>query len=373
MPEVRVNGEVLKWARKLRGLTEDDAAALLDITPEGLREYEASKKRPLVGLLRLMSARYRINFTTLLMPQPLPGSRAPEDHRSRNRNPLSIDTLIAIEDVNEALNAFSDIAAESALVVPRLNIGSAKLTDDPEEVAARERRRVGVSIEEQQSWRGLADARRKWRRRLEDMGVFTYMFSMPPNELSGFSIFGDGVAAVCVNDRESSEGAKIFTLIHEYCHLLLRRTGVSDENDKNRVEKFCNEFAASFLIPRTALGKEVAQTRTPHEFSDAEVKRLAARFRVSNRAVALRLERTGLATAGFYSRRTAPWDVPAPAPQIPEDKLITYPTQLLKRVGRLHALTVLRAERKRLINSFDASELLGLKPAHFHKLASRIA
>jgi len=110
------------------------------------------------------------------------------------------------------------------------------------------------------------------------------MIPMPPEELSGFSMFRDGFAAICVNDREATEGRKVFTFFHEYCHLLLRQTGISDENNSDRVERFCNEFAASFLIPRSALS-DAANVQAPCHFSDANVKRLAAHFRVSNAAI----------------------------------------------------------------------------------------
>lgn len=297
MAEVPVNGKVLQWARQLRGLDIDDAATLLNISADELRAYESEAKRPLVGFLRIMSTRYQINFTSLLMPEPLPMEKRLTDHRERHgRTPLTIDTLVAMEEVNEALETFADIASEARQIVPILNIGTATLVDDPEAVAARERRRFNVSIEEQQSWRGLDAARRQWRQRIEDRGIFTYMIKMqPPNELSGFSIYRDDLAAICVNDRESTEGAKIFTLFHEYCHVLLRQTGISDENNSNRIERFCNEFAASFLIPRQRLIAEIGDVETPYEFSDSDVKHLASHFRVSNRAIAYRLQETGLA------------------------------------------------------------------------------
>jgi Zn-dependent peptidase ImmA (M78 family) len=174
-----------------------------------------------------------------------------------------------------------------------------------------------------------------------------------------------------VNDSESSEGAKIFTLFHEYCHLLLRQAGISDENDSNRIEQFCNQFAASFLTPKSAIAESVAGFALPHEFSDTEVKRLATRFRVSNRAIALRLERTGLAPRGFYARRTAPWDVPEPSDEpkpIPEGRQPSYIRIQIKKKGRLHAETILHAVERRAINSFDAAELMGLKYSSFGKL-----
>jgi len=370
MPEVPVNPKVLQWARTVRGLDVEAAAKLLGIPSDDLHSYESGKKKPLVGFLRRMSNKYRINFSSLLMPEPLPITKRPADHRERfGRHPLSIDTIVAMEEVAEALETFEDISSEIRGIVPRLNIGVAALTEDTEDVAARERKKFGVSMEEQRSWRSLTSARRHWRHRIEDRGVFTYMIPLPLEELSGFSILNDGLAAICVNDKEPTEGAKIFTLFHEYCHLLLRQTGVSDENDRNGVERFCNQFAASFLIPfdmlREIISEIIGDIDIPYDFSDSQVKKIARRFRVSNRAVALRLERTHLAPTGFYGKRTGPWDIPVERVRVTSKRGPSAIQIRVKRIGRLHAATVLEAVRRHAINSFDASQLIGLRPDSF--------
>jgi Zn-dependent peptidase ImmA (M78 family) len=375
MAEVPVNGRVLAWARTLRNLSVDDAALLLGIPPEELRDYELGNKLPLVTFLRRMSTKYQVNFASLLMPEPLPMEKRLTDHRVRHdRSPLTLATLVAMDDISEALEAFADLSAESRRAVPTMNIGSATLEEDPEVVAARERKRFNVSLEEQQSWRSTYTARLRWRQYIEDRGVFTYMIKMQsPKELSGFSLYDNGLGAICVNDREVNEGAKTFTLFHEYCHLLLRQGGISDENDTDRVERFCNQFAASFLVPRKWLRESLPHDiDLPCDFSDAEVKELARRFRVSNRAMAYRLEETRLAPKGFYGRRTAPWDLPGvEAPLSPSDQPNPIIIQL-KKLGKLHSFTVLQAAKRHLLNPFEASQLVGLKPASFAKLAKAI-
>jgi Zn-dependent peptidase ImmA (M78 family) len=373
MAEVPVNGKVLEWARTLRGLDIDKAAALLGVPADELRAYESGETQPLVSFLRRMSAKYQINFTSLLMPEPLPTKKPPTDHRARpGKLPLSIETLLAIEEVREALEAFGDMASEAPRIIPKLNIGIAQLTDDPEEVAAAERKKFGVDLEEQREWPGLDVARRQWRKRIESRGVFTYMIPMPPDQLSGFSLFQDGIAAICVNDKDTTEGAKIFTLFHEYCHLLLRQSGISDEEDNNRVERFCNEFAASFLIPKKALREAIGDVALPAEFSDAMVRRLAVRFRVSNRAVALRLEKTGLAPKGFYGRRTTRWDLPKPLKPINGPHQASHIKLRLKRIGHLHAATTLHAVERKVINSFDASQLIGVLPSSLGRMKAEL-
>ena len=83
MAKVPVNGRVLQWAREIRGLNLDAAADLLGVSPGELHAYESGQKQPLVGFLRHMSAKYQINFTSLLMPEPLPPTKRPSDHRAR--------------------------------------------------------------------------------------------------------------------------------------------------------------------------------------------------------------------------------------------------------------------------------------------------
>lgn len=376
MPEVPVNGRVLKWARDIRGLSLEAAALRLSISPEELRKYETGAKLPMIGFLREMASKYQINFASLLMPEPLPIEKRLTDHRVRHgRAPLTLESIVAMEDISEALDAFADIAAESSRLVPKLNIGTATLEENPEFVAQRERKRFNVSIQEQQSWRDTYTARNRWRQRIEDRGIFTYLIKLQaPEELSGFSLYKpDNLGAICVNDREVNDGAKIFTLFHEYCHLVLRQGGISDENNADRVEQFCNRFASAFLIPRNYLVDFLPKDiEIPYEFSDRDVKNLARSFRVSNRAMAYRLEQAELAPDGFYARKTAPWDVPVekPAPSKPEK--LNHIVIQLKRIGKLHAFTVLQAERKHLINPFEAAELVGVQFASFPKLAKAI-
>jgi Zn-dependent peptidase ImmA (M78 family) len=381
MAKVPVNGRVLQWAREMRGLNLDAAAELLGVSASELHAYESGQKQPLVGFLRHMSSKYRINFTSLLMPDPLPPTKQPTDHRVRfGKKPLSIDTLVAIEEVTDALDIFEDIASETKRLIPKLRIGKATLQDNPAQVAARERTKFGVSFSQQRSWRSIAEARVRWRERIEERGIFTYMVKLPPEELSGFSILRDeALAAICVNDTEPTEGAKIFTLFHEYCHLLLRNAGISDEKDSNQVERFCNRFAAAFLIPKSNLIETISESvqnfAAPHEFSDSDVRRFSNIFRVSNRAMALRLERTGLAPTGFYAKRTAPWDVPVEPSPVEQTSKKQQPSQIritLKRVGRLHASVVLEAVKRHAINSFDASELIGLRPSTFSKVKAEL-
>lgn len=61
---------------------------------------------------------------------------------------------------------------------------------------------------------------------------------------------------IVVNSAEADQ-AKSFTIFHEYAHLLLRSAALCLEFQQNvdraDTERFCNRFAASFLMPEDAV------------------------------------------------------------------------------------------------------------------------
>ena len=60
MVAVPVNKEVLVWARKERGLSEQEAAKRLDLTTEQLAALENGTKHPSLKMLDRISQKYKI-------------------------------------------------------------------------------------------------------------------------------------------------------------------------------------------------------------------------------------------------------------------------------------------------------------------------
>lgn len=367
--EISVNGDVLKWAREERGLSRGDAARLLGIADAELAAYESQAKKPLVGTLRLMSSRYQINFVSLLLPQRPPPQPRLQDFRTpagKRGRALTIDTLVAIQDVRDALEAFAELRADSPEIVPLPKLHHMLPGETPENLAARQRKRFDVSIKDQQSWHSPAAARDEWRRRIEAQGVFVYLKRMNPEECRGFSIIHEGLAAICVNDREESPGAEVFTLIHEYGHLVLKQAGISDENRRNTVERYCNRFAASFLIPLVPLRGLLNSPDHPTDYDDDKIKWLANKFNVSQSAMALRLEYSGLAPRGYYTRHTAAWTLPRTLKS--RQRISGGPTAVERAVrilGEYHTRIVLRAYERGAFNAADAHNMLDVPVAKF--------
>ena len=62
-------------------------------------------------------------------------------------------------------------------------------------------------------------------------------------EFRGFTLLDSYAPIIFINGRDSNNG-KLFTLIHEFCHILLGKEGVSDSSS----EPYCNMFAGEFLV-----------------------------------------------------------------------------------------------------------------------------
>ncbi len=65
MTEIPVEGNVLRWARLYRGLTEKDAAKRLGISVTELSAYENNERKPTLGMFETFAAQYQLPQATL--------------------------------------------------------------------------------------------------------------------------------------------------------------------------------------------------------------------------------------------------------------------------------------------------------------------
>ena len=103
----------------------------------------------------------------------------------------------------------------------------------------------------------------------------------------------------------------MFTLLHEFCHLVLRQSGVSnvggdrDDAPNPAIEQFCNAVAAAVMMPSDWLLREplVVRKGATKTWDDEELEALALRFGASPEAVLRRLLTLGRTTKAFYDSK----------------------------------------------------------------------
>ena len=82
---------------------------------------------------------------------------------------------------------------------------------------------------------------------------------MPIEEVRGFSLTDNKIPAVVLNLRGFDQW-KNFSVVHEYAHLLLDKSGICDmeeqdylQQEDKAIERFCNHFAGAILVPKDVL------------------------------------------------------------------------------------------------------------------------
>jgi len=373
MVAVPVNGAVLAWARKERGLSKEEAAKRLKLTPQALADLEAGNKKPSLKQLDQIAQKYQIPFASLMMPEPLPSIKRPVDFRTHGGKAPIWDEqlLIGLETVDQQIEMFAEIRQNEPELFAGPAIRNYAPTRSAIDVASDERRLFGISLDVQMGWPTPAQAFRYWRHQVERAGVFVQILNLGPENLCrGFTIYDErGIPAAVINGEDAEGPARTFTLFHEYGHLLLRQPGVSDQNRKNSTEKWCNDFAAYFLMPAERFKREAVALDPGSHWSDATIRKLAELFNVSMSAVALHLEDVGLAKAGLYDEKMEEWRKRKKGKPFAQ---MSYPERQVQRLGVRHVSVVLDAVEKRDINQLEAYELMDVDPRFFGDLRKEV-
>lgn len=378
MTDVPVNPKVLIWARLERGFDVSGAAARLGVPEEELLELESGDRRPSVGELRNMSAKYEIGFSSLLMPDVLPSEtrlnlKDFRTHGSDAPGKWNPDLLMEMDDINVLIDAMADLRdAEPGLFGNKLP--SASVTTDARQVAAGERSRIHLDVNTQAAWKTDAVGFNTLRSLVEAQGVFVYQVNASTtDDWRGIAIFDERkIPVIVINSNETFPAAKSFTLFHEYAHLLLRQSAITDHRSRDAVEVYCNKFAAHFLMPEREFRGAALSVGSGFRnyWTDTQLRKIAGVFKTSMSAVALHLENLGLAPDGFFRAKLFEWSVREKKDGKPG--IVPYYDKIANRLGVQHIKVVLEALDRKRINQLDAFEMLDVQASNFAKLRAKV-
>jgi Zn-dependent peptidase ImmA (M78 family)/transcriptional regulator with XRE-family HTH domain len=304
---VPITGQVLEWAREESGLTQGAFAALMKVDEGTIAAWEAGTALPtkgqfsrIVGALERPSAIFFLPEAPIRAGLPTSFRSAPglAGHQLGQGEVGEIRWARRLQDIASWL--LSDGGAEPAVLPSERGAPHA-------DAAARFRGAVGITASDQLSWKNPADAFRVWRAGLEDLGVIVLQLQMGKDSIRGFSAWDRWAPMVAVNTAYHPT-ARIFTLFHEIGHLLTRTDAaclrfVLPTHAETGVERWCERFAAAFLLPeddlRTIASSYGVDESRPVVHVDV-ARRIANRFKVSVRAASLRLQELGLAPPTLY-------------------------------------------------------------------------
>jgi Zn-dependent peptidase ImmA (M78 family) len=298
---VAYNPNILQQALQARHLTTARLSRRLGIDANELSRELRREPEPKSDLLKSVARELSLPPFAFYMQQLPTLEEAIPDFRNSTPAPSAIarETLESIQFAEGIQKTLLDLDTPAATNLPSF---AATADEEIDRFALAVRRQFNISLEDQQE---VKDARAFYvtiRKKVEDKNITVLQDSFPWEDGSGFCLAHATHPVVLVNTQRQTRARRLFTLCHELAHVLMGRTGISDPFvRKNIVERRCNRFAASFLIPQryvaTLLGTSV--TKTP----DLEDVRWAARkLKISQEATVLRLEQLGLYNSGTHER-----------------------------------------------------------------------
>lgn len=311
MPKtVEITPEVLAWAIEEEGLEPAALAERVGVSLLVFQTWLEGDSRPSKGQFsRLVELLHRPR-ALFLLPRPPKQSGVPPQLRSAPG--LLNHDLSAVE--RRMIRRARRIQREASWLLREQGAQATTLPElrssEPAEVAGQALRAwTGVTTSEQLSWNSPYQALREWRRVVDDQGVAILQLQLGSRGLRGFSLFDDRVPLVAVNTAYNAVG-RVFTIFHELAHVSVRTDSACAgffsplASDRSlRLERWCEEVAASVLLPRTVLEQLVRERYGSGDLPIRDfdgVRRVAEKFNVSIRAAAVRLIRLNLAPGELY-------------------------------------------------------------------------
>jgi Zn-dependent peptidase ImmA (M78 family) len=205
---------------------------------------------------------------------------------------------------------------------------------------------------------------------------------VPTTEMRAFSLYFDILPVIMVNGGDSARG-RLFSLLHEYVHLLLHTGGLCDTVTDTRattpdrqLEARCNAIAAAMLMPRDAVlrNDEVAARKdAPQSWTYPALRDAAAPFGVSAEAFARRLLALGRIDQAFYQARRAEFLAAYDQEESQAGSGGNWYRNTARDLGKGFVRRIADAHRRRVIDSYTAASFLNVKVDQIARLAEMAA
>lgn len=265
MTTASIKTEMLVWARERAGFSVSELAKKCSVSEDRLLEWETGLRGITFKQAMTYASKVHIPFGYLFLARPPVDELSIPDLRtvdSQGLHSASANLKDLIKLMQFRQEWYRDHLKQQ-FAEPNPIVGSFSDRRQADAIVKDIRSKLGyVARPSKGSWE---DYYRELVGRIEqigilvmrqaDMGHFTRPLSV--EEFRGFALVDEYAPLIFINDNDSP-GAKLFTLLHEICHIWIGQTGISDGgmSSHHPEETLCNAVAAEFLVPAIEFHKE---------------------------------------------------------------------------------------------------------------------
>jgi Zn-dependent peptidase ImmA (M78 family) len=199
------------------------------------------------------------------------------------------------------------------------------------------------------------------------------------DEMRGMCLYFEASPVIVLNGGDHPR-PRLFSLLHEFVHLVLRTEGLCDVTADDQpgtadrtLESRCNAIAAAVLMPAAdvrARPEVIARNEIPSSWDYDTLRPVAAYFGVSAEAFLRRLSALGLVPIRFYRQRRAEFiDAYDDEAEPTRAGGGNWYRNTVRDLGKAYVCAVTDAHRRRVIDSNTAAIYLDAKVSQISGLA----
>lgn len=378
-----VNPKVFTWLRESAGWYVEDVARRLNTSTGVVASIESGTKAPTLRQLKELSTAYQRPLAAFLLSEPKMEKPTPKDYRMLpdKKDVFDRKTILVLrkarmlQEIGGELSRNIDYQTKPA-------IERARVSDSPELLAGKYRQMFELTEEKQKKFRTSYELFNYLRDRMEDMNILVFQYSMPVEDARGFALPDETPNVMVLSSKDSIE-ARIFSMMHEFAHILLGETAIDFPDFtipyQNNIEAWCNRFASTFLLPKDmAINLFISNKSTLTE--TATLNALSRRYKVSKAMLLFNMMKLDFISETKYAEvleRYKPQE-PEVAEEEEEDEDtetkkggIAADVRCLSRVGNKFVSLVANNYDRNHITYTDALNYLSIKSKNFDKVLAK--
>ncbi len=303
--DMKALGRELQQARIRKGLTQEDAAKIIEVARTTMIAIEQGNRRIRARELINLAHAYGLQVSDFVRPRPVLAMSQPQ-FRGPSLRTEEDNALIEpyVEQLKQLARDYFELERinEAPLIrkyAPEYNMGRLRTSDAAESIAIEERMRLGLGDGPIPLLRDILE---------QDVGLRIFYYPLPA-KFSAIYLYDDQVGGCIAVNVLHPEERRRWSLAHDYGHFLTYRhkpTVYIDEGyylRKPESERLADDFATYFLMPTNGVTRRFNDIRrTKEKVKIADLCNLAYYYGVSVEAMTRRLEDLKLLPTGLWDK-----------------------------------------------------------------------
>jgi Zn-dependent peptidase ImmA (M78 family) len=370
--KLNANFEIIEWVIKSSGWEIDEILEKLEISKNTYEKWIKGLDKPTIKQLELIAWKTKRPLAIFFLDKVPQEKPTPNDFRLNPKQEGKFDkkTIFAIRKARKLQSILKDFG-ENTLgeTIKELKIGT---DNSPQETALNLREKFGITEELQRKTKDSWKFFRFLREKLGEEKVFNFQLSMPLEDARGFALSDELPRVVVVNSKDIIE-ARIFTLIHELGHVLLKDTEISIPSfiDTNKHEKWCNEFASSFLLP-LEMAKRIFEENDKNLTEYDTLKYLSKKYKLSKSMLLYNMVKLKFIAPSDYEEILNKYTKNDYSKTKSGGLGVSAEKKCISELGASFISLVADNIDKKIITYSDALDYLSIKSRNFEKLMNKI-